>query len=255
MEGFGVSRVLVICLALSFAACNYERSESNVLDGSLNDSNLMDLGVPLDEGTLSPPDCNCLPDVDVPDLSSLVLDGGFGDSEVRSADAFVEPADFGNQTDQSMEFVDAGLESDTSPQSQSTPSGTCAPETGVSECLFGYTTRILMDNDRLNVVLRARHFEGESLSVAESDCLLLGFFCHGVIRLPSWSLSAAFDVIDQDGVRIYDISELNGDRTYTWYKFYMGDTEVGYLFEGDSPNVVGVVSDGDIYNCAVAPTP
>ena len=126
----------------------------------------------------------------------------------------------------------------------------CSSREEVDMCLFGRTSRILESQPFLSVTLEARHRTFEALSALEGEQLLFGFLCDDIFSPDS--PEAAFNLLDMDGLRIFRVVHTETDTAYTWLKFYMGDTEVGYLYAESTMTMVAIVSDQDIYRCQVS---
>ena len=126
----------------------------------------------------------------------------------------------------------------------------CPQLPAVNECLFGLDTRRLLENSAFTIELVARYFESASLSALERRAFVQGFECGGLFN-PA-DADEAFGLIDMDGLRRYRVLHQQSEQSFDWYKFYMGDTEVGYLYMDASLSMVGIVSDGDINRCQVS---
>ena len=75
-----------------------------------------------------------------------------------------------------------------------------------------------------------------------------------VILDPALGRHEAFEVVfssADDGEFLVSDVELNG-ADFDWIKFYLGDTEVGVVFQAGTGAIVAEVSDGDVMGC-VAP--
>ena len=59
-----------------------------------------------------------------------------------------------------------------------------------------------------------------------------------------------FELIDQGRVRVFRVRRVRPLAYFTWFKFYMGDTEIGYVFREDTRDLVGLISDQDFARCA-----
>ena len=86
----------------------------------------------------------------------------------------------------------------------------------------------MVDDQTLQILQGVAHESGATMTPLEREQLLLGFTCEGVF-MPG-TVDEAFGDIDEGGVRMYRVRRVNPDGLYTWLRFFMGDTEVGYLF-------------------------
>ncbi len=73
-----------------------------------------------------------------------------------------------------------------------------------------------------------------------------------VVRLDDVStLADVWEYVDYDGVFEHGVVEPGGDR-FTWVRWYVGDTEVGYIYFEGTLQLAAIVGDGDIHHCTVA---
>ena len=129
-----------------------------------------------------------------------------------------------------------------------TSAQTCSEEDLDTDCLFGSTSRSLIESQSLQVTSESRHTEADTMSSLHRDQLVFGFACEGIFA--PQTAEEAFTLIDVEGVHIYRIQRPNSDLSYTWHRFYMGDTEVGYLFRHGTLQSVAQVSDQGIIRCS-----
>ena len=61
-----------------------------------------------------------------------------------------------------------------------------------------------------------------------------------------------FDAVDEGELYVSEVAV--GAESFTWVKYYVGDTEVGALFEAGTLSPVGLISDSDILGCEAATT-
>ena len=120
-------------------------------------------------------------------------------------------------------------------------------------CRFGNTSLALVERSGLDVELTARHYSDETMSPNEQNAWVFGFACEGVFAPDT--VTQAFELIDQDGLRVYRITDEQRTVAFTWFRFYMGDTEIGYIYEEGTSKVAALVSDGDILRCQVPAAP
>ena len=208
------------------------------LDAALQSTRPLDLGsldLGLDLGNrvdMSGLDFNTLSDADTssPDMmmvsdmsSSMTHDANLSiDAEISTVD----------MTLMDMEMVSVSM---------------CSEGEAQTQCLFGLNSRSLIDDPRLQVTSEFIHTEEMGMTPLEQEQLIFGFQCEGTFM--PMTVEEAFALIDRDGVRVYRIRGVNPDRLYTWFRFYMGDTEVGYIFRQGSLELVAQVSDQDIIRC------
>ena len=189
-------------------------------------------------------------DVSLPtDVEVISLDGQVPehDAMVSSFDMAVTRVDAAQNSDSTLLTM---TDMETASEDASFGPSKCAERDGVDPCLFGRTTRILESQPFLSVTLEARHRTMETVSALEGEQLLFGFLCDEIFSPDS--PEAAFDLLDMDGLRIFRVIHTETDDVYTWLKFYMGDTEVGYIYAESTMTMVAIVSDQDIYRCQVS---
>lgn len=119
-----------------------------------------------------------------------------------------------------------------------------------AECAFGESTRDLRDAPHLLVEGAGHAPTAAELSGLTAAQLLAGLQAEG------WSDTTALeDVwaehIDSEGLYLNEVTLLTTGERFEWLEFFMGDTEVGYLFRAGTTELVGCVGDGEIYDCAV----
>jgi len=131
-----------------------------------------------------------------------------------------------------------------------TPVGT--PDQGTyGTCAFGWTTNDLRNADHLRVDLDGQYESAESVPTQLGEQMLEG------LKADPWAevetVADIFEYIDEGGVYEHNVRLLTNGRRYTWVQWYSGDTEVGYLFDEGTVNLVAYVGDGDINDCMVSP--
>jgi hypothetical protein len=119
-----------------------------------------------------------------------------------------------------------------------------------AECAFGETTRDLRDAPHLMVESCGHSATAADLSGMAAAQLLAG------LALEGWSedddLEAVFEKhIDDEGVYMNAVTLLATGEQFDWLEFFMGDTEVGYLFRAGTTSLVGCIGDGEIYDCPI----
>jgi len=111
--------------------------------------------------------------------------------------------------------------------------------------LFGETTGQMAEAEHLTIRETGRFSSADSMPANVKQQLLNGF------RFEGWDVSTAqeaLDMIDSDGVAIKEIKVNGTSQCFTHLEFYMGDTEVGYIYRAGTLQRVAVVSDQDIHS-------
>ena len=119
-----------------------------------------------------------------------------------------------------------------------------------AECAFGTTTHDLRDAPHLLV-----QTSGHSPTAADLPGITAAQLMTG-LRLEGWAedddIEGVFEQhIDEEGVYHNEVSLLSTGEQFDWLEFFMGDTEVGYLFRAGSTELVGCIGDGEIYDCTI----
>ena len=115
-------------------------------------------------------------------------------------------------------------------------------------CLFGETTRILENDENLEVsTLLVLNRENVNAQPHERP-ILRGFACDGIFF--PMTLRDAIDLTD-DGIQVKQIVHTASSRRFIWYRFYMGDTEVGFIFD-EREQISAIIGDQDIHTCQVS---
>ena len=131
-----------------------------------------------------------------------------------------------------------------------TPVETPEPQT-YGSCAFGWTTNDLQKAAHLRVDLEAQYETADAVPQRLGEQMLEG------LKADPWAdvetVAELFEYIDDDGVYEHNVRLLTDGRRFTWVQWYSGDTEVGYLFNDGSLDLVGIVGDGDIRDCTVSP--
>ena len=130
------------------------------------------------------------------------------------------------------------------------PVGTPDPGT-YGACAFGGTTNDLQSAPHLRIDLDGQYESADAVPD------LLGLQMLEGLKADPWAevetVADLFEYIDEDGVYEHNVRLLTDGRRYTWVQWYSGDTEVGYLFDEGTLDLVGYVGDGDINDCTVTP--
>ncbi len=126
------------------------------------------------------------------------------------------------------------------------------PDPGTyGSCAFGWTTNDLRGAPHLRV---DRDGQYESADAVPD---LLGLQMLEGLKADPWAevetVADIFEYIDEGGAYEHNVRLLTDGRRFTWVQWYSGDTEVGYLFNEGTLNLVGYVGDGDINDCIVIP--
>jgi hypothetical protein len=203
----------------------------------MSQAGMSDVHMNPDNGVLA--DANSPTDSTRPeDAVALARDRGTQPGDAASElDSGVAPI-----LDMARPMVDAALIVDM----MTVPIRMCPEENPNIACLFGATSRALQADQRLQVIPGIQHRRIATMGPLEQNQLVHGFACEGVFA-PA-TAEAALRLVD-DGVQVYTVRRVNPDGLFTWFRFYMGDTEVGYLFRQGTMALVAIVSDQDIVNC------
>jgi hypothetical protein len=114
----------------------------------------------------------------------------------------------------------------------------------VPRSLFGDNSRELAEAKHLSITELGSYPTAQTLPAAVEKQLLDG------LRSEGWefaNLAEAYEMIDADGVTLKQITVKETGDSYTHLEFYMGDTEVGYIYESGTMRQIAVISDQDIY--------
>ena len=119
-----------------------------------------------------------------------------------------------------------------------------------ADCAFGLTTRDLRDAPHLLVQCAGHFVDAPSLPGRVAAQLVAGLEEEG--WADGGGVADLFaENVDEEGIYVNSITLLATGETFDWLEFFMGDTEVGYLFRGGTTELVGCVGDGEIYDCQV----
>jgi hypothetical protein len=119
-----------------------------------------------------------------------------------------------------------------------------------AECAFGQTTRDLRDAPHLLVESRGHSITASDLPKISAAQLRYGLAAEG--WMAEDSLESVFtSQIDAEGVYLNSISMPSTGESFDWIEFFMGDTEVGYIFRSETTSLVGCIGDGEIYDCQI----
>ena len=119
-----------------------------------------------------------------------------------------------------------------------------------AECAFGETTHDLRDAPHLLVESRGQGSTAAALTGMAAAQLLAGLTAEG------WAESTDIEDVfqrhvDDEGVYMNAITLLATGEQFDWLEFFMGDTEVGYIFRSGTTDLIGCVGDGEIYDCEI----
>jgi len=160
----------------------------------------------------------------------LVLDGYDGD--VGPFEARVDCAD----------SEDAGDLADDSPDLAT-----------YGECLFGWFSRDIEVAPHLQSQLQGQYATVESVPELLGAQMVEGITQEGWADVSN--VRDAFEYVDDDGVYEYSVVLTTTGERFTWIKWYVGDTEVGYIFREGTFDLVAIVGDGDVHDCTVGLQP
>lgn len=119
-----------------------------------------------------------------------------------------------------------------------------------AECAFGQTTHDLRDAPHLLVESRGQGSTAAGLTGMAAAQLLAGLTAEGWAE--GTDIEEIFEKhVDDEGVYMNAITLLASGEQFDWLEFFMGDTEVGYIFRSGTTDLVGCVGDGEIYDCAI----
>ncbi len=118
------------------------------------------------------------------------------------------------------------------------------------ECAFGETTRDLRDAPHLMVSTAQHLTSAAALPSLVATQLRMG------LRADGWDatedIESLYDQnVDEYGIYVNTVDFLTTGERFDWLEFFMGDTEVGYLFRAGTTELVGCVGDGEIYGCTI----
>ena len=109
--------------------------------------------------------------------------------------------------------------------------------------LLGEDTLQMAASPHLSIQEIGRFNGPGALPAVHQEQLLAGLNAEG------WGLSTiaeAFDMIDEGEVVVQSITVNETGQVFTHLKLYMGDTEVGYIYDAGGMNRVAIVSDQEI---------
>ena len=176
-------------------------------------------------------------------LDARVTDVGTFTVDATSRDLSLTPEDGSVDQGGSDGRADAQTEADSGRQ----VTRICPGEPAVEMCALGRTSREMVNDDRLYITRLNTRPTAQSMSALEAQQLVDGFACEGLF-MPD-TAEAAFATIDDGGVAVFRIRRVRPVRYFTWLRFYMGDTEVGYIFNEGTRTLVALVSDQDLSRC------
>ena len=133
--------------------------------------------------------------------------------------------------------------------SQSVPA-VCPNDIDTTSCIFGLNTRALSSDANFQSLSTTLYTNADELTPLQQRRLVFGFQCDGVF-MPN-TAEAALELTD-DGLRIIRLNYEPGNEPFEWYRFYMGDTEVGFIFSEIDGQLVALVGDQDIRSCQRSP--
>jgi len=135
----------------------------------------------------------------------------------------------------------------------STPSGDsailepqCPMPVAAVDCVFGMSARALVNDGQVSVMEGVTVVDVIALGDLAQRQLLFGFQCEGLFE-PADARDAL--ALSDDGVTILTIRRVNPIQLYTWLRFYMGDTEIGYIYRQNTLELVARISDQEVTAC------
>ncbi|TNF22412.1 MAG: hypothetical protein EP329_28620 [Deltaproteobacteria bacterium] len=138
---------------------------------------------------------------------------------------------------------DGSLDGDCSASLTTDASPVAAPDVWRLECF-------LNDNgvDLLRVSLGAEREVGPdaALTAVEQSQILAGMADYD----PA-SLADAFDATDDGAFFVRAMTDPDSGDAFTLYRYYAGDTQVGFVVPADASDVKATVEDGDLYGCSL----
>jgi len=74
---------------------------------------------------------------------------------------------------------------------------------------------------------------------------------------PGSVIEAVFEAADEGTVELLDVTVADAadGQSFDWVRFYLGDTEVGVVFENESLAIAAEIGDGDVLGCTAPATP
>ena len=133
--------------------------------------------------------------------------------------------------------------------SQSVPA-VCPSDIETTSCIFGLNTRALSSDANFQSLSTTLYTNADELTLLQQRRLVFGFQCEGVF-MPD-TAESALELTD-DGLRIIRLNYEPENEFFEWYRFYMGDTEVGFIFSEIDGQLVALVGDQDIRSCQRSP--
>jgi len=118
----------------------------------------------------------------------------------------------------------------------------------VSQCVFGVTSRQLRQSSALEVTEITTHATSQTMDEITGLQLVYGYGCEDIFTPQTPDEAVA---LTDDGVTVLRVLILATGGSYTWLRLYMGDTEVGYIFEEGTLTLAARISDQDVVACTV----
>ena len=126
--------------------------------------------------------------------------------------------------------------------------GPCPEPPFVAECVFGQTSQALRRSGAVEIREVATHTTDATMDELTGRQLVYGYQCEGIFAPASPAEAVA---LTDDGVYILEITVRASGERYTWLRLYMGDTEVGYIYQQGTLTLSARVSDQEIVACTV----
>jgi hypothetical protein len=118
-----------------------------------------------------------------------------------------------------------------------------------NECAFGWQSNHIEAAPHLTTDVVEQYEAPEAVPAVTATQLMYGLDHDG--WTDARNVDEAFKTIDSDGIYLNRIEMPATGEAFDHLEFYSGDTEVGYIFRAGTTQLVGLVSDGDIYECSV----
>ncbi len=123
-----------------------------------------------------------------------------------------------------------------------------APDPSIyGSCLFGWQSQHIEAASHLETDVLGQYTTPGSVPSLTAQQAVEGIKADGWASVAN--IQDVFTYVDSDGIYVNDVVYSASGADYTWLQWYSGDTEVGYLYQAGTLNLVATVSDGDIYDC------
>lgn len=130
------------------------------------------------------------------------------------------------------------------------PAGPCPPTEYISPCLFERDTVILRNSPVFSIREETSYASVRDLSAITARQLVHGINCRGLFS--PQTPEDAFGYVDAPGITAFTLRDQQQGRTFTWLRYYSGDTEVGFIYQPGTLDLLAYISDGDLLGCQVS---